>query len=286
VDARSAGRVLRHARALTAALRSAGPPFPPERLAPLCGVDGIRRVDALAGARWAVVQEAGRRIVLVDRTIPPRTPQWNGSIAMALAHTLLTPEAHARGPAAARLAEVAAAEILLPARVFSPIARRTDLTMDGLRELAFRFSAPIRLTVLQWLLSGLWEGFALLWRREAEMLRLRWRAASPGLRFPASAAIGASAAELWFSRGRLDETLRTGRPHHGVEQVRTAAGSPPHWWFTRFGEVRDEGVRAVLALVVLDRRRPAQGIVAEPSNWRVAAEGPRRPAGARGRSAR
>jgi len=286
MEAPSGGRVVRRARELTASFRAAGPPFFPERLAALCGVDGIRRADRPVGARWTVVEEAGRRVLLMDRAIPPRTPQWNGSIALALAHTLLAPGAHGRGSAGARLAEIAAAEMLLPGRVFWPIARRTDLTMDGLRDLAFRFSAPIRLTVLQWLLSGLWEGFALLWRREAEMLRLRWRAASPGLRFPASAAIGASAAELWFSRGRLDETLRTGRPHHGVEQVRTAAGSPPHWWFTRFGEVRDEGVRAVLALVVLDRRRPAQGIVAEPSNWRVAAEGPRRPAGARGRSAR
>jgi hypothetical protein len=286
LGARSAGRVVQRARRLTAASRAPGPPFPPERLVSLCGVDGIRRADGLAGARWAAVEEAGRRIILVDRAIPPRTPQWNGAIALALAHTLLAPAAPARGPAVVRLAEVVAAEILLPGRVFGPIARRTDLTMDGLRDLAFRFSAPIRLTVLQWLLSGVWGGFALLWCREGEALRLRWRAASPGLRFPPSAAIGASAAEFWASQMRLHETLRTGRPHHGVEQVWTAGGARPRWWFTRFGAVRDEGARAVLALVVLERGRLAKGIAAAPSNRRAAAEGHGRPAAPRGRRTR
>ena len=286
MEAPSGGRVVRRARELTASFRAAGPPFFPERLAALCGVDGIRRADTPVGARWTVVEEAGRRVLLMDRAIPPRTPQWNGSIALALAHTLLAPGAHGRGSAGARLAEIAAAEMLLPGRVFWPIARRTDLTMDGLRDLAFRFSAPIRLTVLQWLLSGVWEGFALLWRREEDALRLRWRAASPGLRFPPSAAIGASAAELWCSQGRLYETLRTGRPQHGVEQVWTAIGSAPRWWFTRFGVVRDEGARAVLALVVLERRRFAKGIPAEPSNRRAAAGSHRHRVGARGRRAR
>jgi len=286
MEAPSGGRVVRRARELTASFRAAGPPFFPERLAALCGVDGIRRADTPVGARWTVVEEAGRRVLLMDRAIPPRTPQWNGSIALALAHTLLAPGAHGRGSAGARLAEIAAAEMLLPGRVFWPIARRTDLTMDGLRDLAFRFSAPIRLTVLQWLLSGVWEGFALLWRREEDALRLRWRAASPGLRFPPSAAIGASAAELWCSQGRLYETLRTGRPQHGVEQVWTAIGSAPRWWFTRFGVVRDEGARAVLALVVLERGRFAKGIPAEPPNRRAAAGSHRHRVGARGRRAR
>ena len=286
MEAPSGGRVVRRARELTASFRAAGPPFFPERLAALCGVDGIRRADRPVGARWTVVEEAGRRVLLMDRAIPPRTPQWNGSIALALAHTLLAPGAHGRGSAGARLAEIAAAEMLLPGRVFWPIARRTDLTMDGLRDLAFRFSAPIRLTVLQWLLSGVWEGFALLWRREEDALRLRWRAASPGLRFPPSAAIGASAAELWCSQGRLYETLRTGRPQHGVEQVWTAIGSAPRWWFTRFGVVRDEGARAVLALVVLERGRFAKGIPAEPPNRRAAAGSHRHRVGARGRRAR
>ena len=288
MEAPSGGRVVRRARELTASFRAAGPPFFPERLAALCGVDGIRRADRPVGARWTVVEEAGRRVLLMDRAIPPRTPQWNGSIALALAHTLLAPGAHGRGSAGARLAEIAAAEMLLPGRVFWPIARRTDLTMDGLRDLAFRFSAPIRLTVLQWLLSGVWEGFALLWRREEDALRLRWRAASPRLRFPPSATIGASAAELWCSQGRLYETLRTGRPQHGVEQVWTAIGSAPRWWFTRFGVVRDEGARAVLALVVLERRRFAKGIPAEPSNRRAAAGSHRHRvgAGARDRRAR
>ena len=276
---------MRRARALTAGFRAGGPPFSPERLAALCGVHGIRRADAIAGERWVLVEEAGRRIILIDRTIPARTPQWNGSIALALAHTLLASEAQARGPADARLAEMAAAEILLPDRAFWPIARRTDLTMDGLRDLAFRFSAPIRLTLLQWLLCGVWVGFALLWRPEGEALRLRWRAASPGLRFPPTAAIGVSAAEVWGSQGRLLDTLRTGRPHHGVEQVWTTAGSAPSWWFTRFGVVHDGDARAVLALVALDRRRPAKGIAGEPSNRRAAAGGHRRPAGTRGRSA-
>jgi len=286
MEAPSGGRVVRRARELTASFRAAGPPFFPERLAALCGVDGIRRADTPVGARWTVVEEAGRRVLLMDRAIPPRTPQWNGSIALALAHTLLAPGAHGRGSAGARLAEIAAAEMLLPGRVFWPIARRTDLTMDGLRDLAFRFSAPIRLTVLQWLLSGVWEGFALLWRREEDALRLRWRAASPRLRFPPSATIGASAAELWCSQGRLYETLRTGRPQHGVEQVWTAIGSAPRWWFTRFGVVRDEGARAVLALVVLERGRFAKGIPAEPPNRRAAAGSHRHRVGARGRRAR
>jgi len=286
MEAPSGGRVVRRARELTASFRAAGPPFFPERLAALCGVDGIRRADRPVGARWTVVEEAGRRVLLMDRAIPPRTPQWNGSIALALAHTLLAPGAHGRGSAGARLAEIAAAEMLLPGRVFWPIARRTDLTMDGLRDLAFRFSAPIRLTVLQWLLSGVWEGFALLWRREEDALRLRWRAASPRLRFPPSATIGASAAELWCSQGRLYETLRTGRPQHGVEQVWTAIGSAPRWWFTRFGVVRDEGARAVLALVVLERGRFAKGIPAEPPNRRAAAGSHRHRVGARGRRAR
>ena len=252
MDGRSVSRLLRRVRMLNRGLRITEPPFPPERLMARCAVDGIRRVEAEKGATWSLVQEAGRRLVLIDQKIPPRTPQWNGSIALALAHTLLPPEE--RGAARARLAEVSAAEILLPARVFRPIAARTDLTMDGLRDLVFRFSAPARLTVLQGLWAGSWAGFALLWRQEAETLRLRWCAASPGLPFPRSVVLGASAAAVWSSEQRLYQTLRTGRPHHGVERVWTGGRSAPRWWFTRFGVVHDEGARSVLALVILDRR--------------------------------
>jgi hypothetical protein len=69
----------------------------------------------------------------------------------------------------------------------------------------------------------------------------------------------------------LFATHRTGRPHHGVEEVRSAAGTA--WWFVRFGAVRDPGdaagrtpagarsglARAVFAMVMLARggARPA-----------------------------
>ena len=193
----------------------------------------------------------------MDASIPPHTPQWNGAVALALARTLLPPGASAA--AADALAEVGAAEILLPMRPFRTAAARTDLTMDGLRELAVRFSAPIRLTLRQWLLTGTWRGYALLWQEEAGVPVLRWRAASPAERFPKSAAIGAPADRLFLPESRFYATLRTGRPHHGVEEVQTGAG--PAWWFTRFGIVRggadpsaqSGGGRAVLALVILDR---------------------------------
>jgi len=195
---------------------------------------------------------------------------------MALARTFLPPGV--AGAAADALAEVGAAELLLPMHIFRPIAARTDLTMDGLRDLAVRFAAPIRLTVRQWLRTGTWRGFALLWREEDRSLRLRWRAASPGAQLPPTAVIGAPAEAVWGDGSRLYLTYRTGRPHHGVEEVRTGTGSA--WWFTRFGAVRDDSAaslgaphavlsrsgregagsvhasgRAVLALVTLARGR-------------------------------
>ncbi|TMI82066.1 MAG: hypothetical protein E6H03_06155 [Bacillati bacterium ANGP1] len=183
------------------------------------------------------------------------------------------------------LTEIGAAELLLPARVFTPVAARTDLTMDGLRDLALRFAAPIRLTVRQWLLTRTWTGFALLWRPDGGGLVLGWRAASPGLRFPAPAAIGAPAGAIWSAQSRLHATVRTGRPHHGVEEVQTGAGAA--WWFTRFGVVRDLGRRSVLALVVLDRRggesprrRPAEGNAAWSEKRRPAAGRSGAPVGA------
>jgi hypothetical protein len=193
----------------------------------------------------------------VDAAIPPHTPQWNGAVALALGRTLVPPGA----AAAADLAEVGAAEILMPMRPFRIAAARTDLTMDGLRDLAVTFSAPIRLTLRQWLLTGTWRGYALLWEEEDGAPVLRWRAASPAERFPKSTAIGAPADRLWLPESRFYATLRTGRPHHGVEEVRTGGG--PAWWFTRFGIVRggadrsarSAGGRGVLALVILDRRR-------------------------------
>ncbi|HKV46238.1 MAG TPA: hypothetical protein VJT32_16435 [bacterium] len=244
-------QVIRRARAVTAAFRSRTPPFPPERCAARCGVAEIRAAE-MAGEASGVRLEgaAGRRVVVVDRRILPRTPQWNGLVALALARSWLP-----SGVAVERaqeLAEAAAAELLLPARIFAPAAARTDLTMDGLRELALRFAAPIRLTIRQWLLTRTWTGYGLLWREEGGSLCLRWRATSPGLRFPPTAAIGAPADGIWGSEARLYTAFRTGRPAHGVEAVKTGDG--PAWWFTRFGIVRDEGHRAVLALVVLDRR--------------------------------
>jgi len=209
------------------------PPFPPERYA--AGFTGT-----------------------LDRRLPHHTPHWNGCLALAFARTLLP--AGLAGPAADALAEIGAAELLLPMRTFRPIAARTDLTMDGLRDLAVRFASPIRLTVRQWLRAGTWRGFALLWRADGETLRLGWRAASPDVRFPRTATIGAAAESFWGSPARLYGTLRTGRPHHGVEEVLT--GAAPAWWFTRFGVVRDllgtsprAAGRGVLALVALARGR-------------------------------
>jgi hypothetical protein len=197
-------------------------------------------------------------IVTLDRSLPPHTPQWNGALALALARTFLPPGA--AGEEAEVLAEIGAAELLLPMRAFRPVAARTDLTVDGLRELAVRFAAPIRLTLRQWLRAGTWRGFALLWRREKGRLRLVWRAASPDARFPQTVAIGAPAESLWSAGSRLYAALHTGRPQHGVEEVRTGEGAM--WWFTRFWIVRDlrgaparaAAGQAVLALVTLVRR--------------------------------
>ncbi len=190
---------------------------------------------------------------------PPHTPQWNGAVAIALARTFLPPGTSVA--AADALTEIGAAELLLPMHVFRPLVARTDLTMDGIRDLATRFAAPIRLTVRQWLRTGAWRGCALLWRDEEGTLRLRWRAASPGIRLPRTVSIGAPADAVWTEGSRLYLTHRTGRPHHGVEEVRTGDG--PAWWFTRFGAVRDDvppaggqaSSRAVLALVTLARGR-------------------------------
>ena len=255
VDPRVVAGVLRRARAVTAALGQAGPPYALERAAARCGVTKILRVDAPGAACRILEGDEGAPIIAVDRGLPPHTPEWNGCVAMTLARLLLPPAASGAG--ADELVEIAAAELLLPARAFRPIAGRTDLTMDGLRDLAHRFSAPIRLTVRQWLLTGTWVGFALLWREEASGVRLRWRAASPGTRYPPCLTLGARAEAVWQETARLCATLRTGRPHHGVEEVRAPAGAA--WWFTRFGLVREDGGRAVLALVALDRRDRASG---------------------------
>jgi hypothetical protein len=255
----AAARVIERARAVARAVKVSGPPFPPERYAAACGVIEVRRA-ALAGepAQMRPAGPSGREfVVLLDRSLPPHTPQWNGALAVALARTFLPAEV--RGEAEAFLAETGAAEILLPMRAFRPVAARTDLTVDGLRALALQFAAPVRLTLRQWLRVGTWRGFALLWRSEGAGLRLAWRAASPGVRFPRSAAIGAPADSVWTAESRLYATLRTGHPRHGVEEVHTGAGVT--WWFTRFGVVRDPagatgtgGGRAVLALVALARR--------------------------------
>lgn len=257
-------QVQRRARALARVRLTARPPFPPERCAERCGVVAIRRAGAAgSGAALApVAVGAGRRrfTLTVDASIPPHTPQWNGAVALALGRALLPPGA-SESPSADALAEVGAAEILLPMRPFRSAAARTDLTMDGLRDLAVKFSAPIRLTLRQWLLTGTWRGYAMLWQEEDGVPVLRWRAASAAERFPKTAAIGNAADRLFPPDSRLQATLRTGRPHHGVEAVRTGAG--PAWWFTRFGIVRavagpaesGGGARAVLALVVLDRTR-------------------------------
>jgi hypothetical protein len=260
-------QVMRRARAVTATLGGARPPFLPERAAARCGIGEIRRADLPQPVAW-VSAEADRPAVLaLDSRIPRHTPQWNGLIALAAAQRLLP--LGVEGARADELAEIGAAELLLPARVFRPIAARTDLTMDGLRDLARRFSAPIRLTVRQWLLTGTWGGFALLWRAAPSEIRLKWRAASPGARYPATLTIEARADDVWRDPARLEATLRTGRPHHGVEEVST--GSGPAWWFTRFGIVRDGGGRAALALVVLDRRggappQPPEGINSGSAN--------------------
>lgn len=256
-----AAQALNRARALARVPVTARPPFAPERCAAKCGVITIRRTALHGGIaridpapHSASAGGSPRWILSVDGRMPPHTPQWNGAVAAALARALVP--AALSGAAADRLAEAAAAEILLPMRPFRVAATRTDLTMDGLRDLAVRFSAPIRLTVRQWLHSGTWRGYALLWRAEDGVPVLRWRAASPAERFPKGAAIGAQAGALFAEDSRLYETLRTGRPSHGVEEVRSG-GAGRTWWFTRFGVVREDAGesagRAVLALVILDR---------------------------------
>jgi hypothetical protein len=270
VDQRHAAQILRRARAITAIFGLARPPVTLERAAARCGIREIRPIDR-PGEPARLDAEAGGAVVLaIDSRIPPHTPQWNGVVALTMAQTLMPPGAG--GAKADELAEIAAAELLLPARIFGPIAAGTDLTMDGLRDLARRFSAPIRLTVRQWLLTGTWAGFALLWRRDPAGMRLAWRASSPGAAYPSTLALGACADEVWRDRRRLDATLRTGRPHHGVEEVSTGAGAA--WWFTRFGVVREDGGRGALALVVLDRRggtaraREPEGINSGSANKR------------------
>jgi len=258
-----AAEVRRRARAIVRAAGVRHPPCAPERYAARCGVAGIIAGQAADGAVWLERRPPGRAggaprwVLTVDRRLPPHTPQWNGAVALGLAQTLLPPGS--AGERARVLAEVGAAELLLPMALFRPAAARTDLTLDGLRALAMRFAAPIRLTARQWLQSGTWHGFALLWREEAGTLRLGWRAASPKARFPRALTLGSSAEGIWSAGSRLYATHRSGRPHHGVEEVRTGAG--PAWWFTRFGVVREDTgpaenrttARAVLALVVLAR---------------------------------
>jgi hypothetical protein len=250
VDPRHPAQVLRRARAATATFGFARPPILLERAARRCGIGEIRPVDLPRDPAVLITEAGGHAVLAVDGRIPPHTPQWNGLVALAMARTMLPPGAGAADTN--ELAEIGAAELLLPARVFRPIASRTDLTMDGVRDLARRFSAPIRLTIRQWLLTGSWAGFALLWRQDPLGIRLTWRAASPDATYPATVALGARADDVWRDRSRLDATFRTGRPHHGVEEV--ATGSHPAWWFTRFGIVREDGGRAALALVVFDRR--------------------------------
>ncbi len=252
-------QVLKRARSVVKAAGGAGPPYSPDRYAAGCRVIEIRRASEVGDTpELRPDGPSGREFVIaLDRRLPPHTAWWNGALALALARTLLPPGI--TGPSADILAEIGAAELLLPMHAFHPIAARTDLTMDGLRELAVRFGAPIRLTVRQWLRAGLWRGFALLWRDEGGTLRLAWRAASPNVRFPRTLVIGAPAASVWRPESRLYAAVRTERPHHGVEEVRTRAGSA--WWFTRFGVVRDtggaplraSGAKAVLALVTLAR---------------------------------
>lgn len=254
MDRPAAAQTLRRARAVTAAVGAARLPVRVERAAARCG---IREIRPAAGGEAAELLRApdGSAVLTLDRRIPPRTPQWNGLVAVGAARMLLPPgvgDAAAEEGGAQELVESAAAELLLPARLFRPIAARTDLTLDGLKDLARRFSAPIRLTVRQWLQTGTWAGFALLWRPGSDGVRLSWRASSPGTAYPVTLAIGARAEEVWHDCARLTATLTSGRPHHGVEHVSTGGGSA--WWFTRFGVVRDDGGRAALALVVLDRR--------------------------------
>ena len=257
MDPRHTAQVLRRARAATATFGLARPPIALERAARRCGIGEIRPVDLPREPAALITLAGGDAVLTVDGRIPPHTPQWNGLVALAMARTLLPPGVGAADTN--ELAEVGAAELLLPARVFRPIATRTDLTMDGLKDLARRFSAPIRLTIRQWLLTGSWAGFALLWRQDPTGIRLTWRAASPGAAYPATVVLGARADEVWRDRSRLDATFRTGRPHHGVEEV--ATGSHPAWWFTRFGIVREDGGRAALALVVFDRRGGARQVL-------------------------
>ena len=240
------------------------PPFAPERYAAKCGVSAIIAGDLDRGQvrveyRATADGRAQRTLLVLDRRLPPHTPQWNGAVALGLGETLVPPGV--AGDARRSLTEAAAADLLLPAAAFRPAAARTDLTMDGLRDLSARFAAPLRLTARQWLSTGLWRGFALLWRAEDGTLRLRWRAASSG-RFPPALSLGADAAAVWTPASRLFATHRTGRPHHGVEEVRT--GTETAWWFTRFAAVRDGagGARpAVFAMVMLASggpRRPAR----------------------------
>ncbi|MHB8730539.1 MAG: hypothetical protein ACYDAB_01960 [bacterium] len=250
-----------------AVVRASGmrrPPFAPERYAAKCGVAAIITgapdgVPVRVEQRAAAGGRAQRTLIVVDRRLPPHTPQWNGAVALGLGETMVPPGV--AGEARRALAEAAAADLLLPAASFRPAAARTDLTMDGLRDLAARFAAPLRLTARQWLSVGLWQGFALLWREEDGVLRLGWRAASSG-RFPPTLALGADAAAVWAPESRLFATHRTGRAHHGVEEVRTGAGTA--WWFTRFAAVRDGAGAAarpaVFAMVML-----AQGILSGPS---------------------
>jgi hypothetical protein len=270
VDGRTAAQVTRRARAVTAAAGFARPPVRPERAAARCGIREIRHATGGDEVARLIVEPDGARILELDRGIPPHTPQWNALVALAAAQLLLPPRVS--GAAAQEMSEIAAAELLLPARLFRPIAARTDLTLDGLRDLAHRFSATIRLTVRQWLQTGTWTGLALLWQQGPSGIRLGWRAASPGMVYPVTLAIGARAEDIWQDGTRLRATLLSGRPHHGVEQVSTGGGAA--WWFTRFGVVRDDGGRAALSLVILDRRRDlrtraaegAEGTVSAPAN--------------------
>lgn len=270
VDRRTAAQVLRRARALSARAGFARPPVRPERAAARCGIREIRQAAGGGEAARLIVEPDGARILEVHRDVPPHTPQWNAQVALAAARMLLPPRVS--GAAAQELSEIAAAELLLPARLFRPIAARTDLTLDGLRGLAHRFSATIGLTVRQWLQTGTWTGFALLWRQGSSGIRLSWRAASPGMAYPVTLAIGARAEEVWQDDARLRATLLSGRPHHGVEQVSTGGGT--EWWFTRFGLVRDGGGKAALTLVIFDRRDDVRTGAAEGTDSAPANRGP------------
>lgn len=184
--------VLTKAKCLVATAGILAPPVDPLKLAATQGIAGVVLSKSL-GVSGQLAMEGNELVIRLNANEP--LARRNFTCCHEIAHTFMLDRTSAKfrfancsgGSLEERLCDLAAAEMLMPERLFRPLAAKLEPGVEAVVELARRFGSSIRATILQVGYLAVWPVVFVGWKfttrpGSSPKLRVCWSVKPKGSR--------------------------------------------------------------------------------------------------------